>query len=392
MRYLKCSPMMFLLWTSCATDGNDANAVTRTDSAGIEIVVSTHADTVLNWAVNEVLRLGGEESGPQAFFRIRDDGLATDSAGNLYILDAGNFRVLKFDRLGTLLATFGREGGGPGEFQFPALLTVSPEGEVLVQDYGKTGVMRFAPDGTPLNSYPAEGIGVLALQATPHGLLMAYRRFGSQAPEDTSRVSLITATDTTDLTFLTSPAGEVIQLESCGISFSGMGPVLEVSMKLDSYGGRTAVISQASYSVDVYEGSARVASFRRNLPDIPVTRERAIAELGEGMRVALGAGGEPRTCDSEEVVDKRGIAEMVPQNADVAVSPDGSIWIKRKGVAQEDAPIDILDATGVYVGTLVAGTPFPSAFFPNGDYVAVERDELEVEYVVTYRVGTWEGS
>jgi hypothetical protein len=148
-----------------------------------------------------------------------------------------------------------------------------------------------------------------------------------------------------------------------------------------------AVSRIPEYVVDVFEGMTHVASFRRAIPNETATHERAIAELGEGMRIGVGGGDQVRVCDSEEVVEKRGYAPVVPQIAGVAVAPDGTIWVQRKGVGNEEAPIDIIDPSGAYTGTLPAGTPFPDAFLPNGNLLSVERDELDVEYVVAYRVG-----
>lgn len=44
--------------------------------------------------------------------------LAFDEAGLLYVVDTGNQRVAVFDREGTFVREFGREGDGPGEFRF----------------------------------------------------------------------------------------------------------------------------------------------------------------------------------------------------------------------------------------------------------------------------------
>ena len=47
-------------------------------------------------------------------------GIAVDSTDNVYVLDAGNYRVLKFTSEGQLIAKWGREGSEPGEFDLPA--------------------------------------------------------------------------------------------------------------------------------------------------------------------------------------------------------------------------------------------------------------------------------
>ena len=60
--------------------------------------------------------------------------IVMDDNGNIYILDAGNCRIQKFDPEGKFLASFGREGQGPGEFQSPSSLDFDAEGNLIVAD------------------------------------------------------------------------------------------------------------------------------------------------------------------------------------------------------------------------------------------------------------------
>lgn len=57
-----------------------------------------------------------------------------DDAGNIYILDAGNYRIQKFDPEGKYLDSFGREGQGPGEFNSPSSLDIDSEGSLFIAD------------------------------------------------------------------------------------------------------------------------------------------------------------------------------------------------------------------------------------------------------------------
>ncbi len=50
--------------------------------------------------------------------RMKDPyGIALDSSANLYVNDAGNSRVLVFDKAGKLLAKWDKQGSGDGEFK-----------------------------------------------------------------------------------------------------------------------------------------------------------------------------------------------------------------------------------------------------------------------------------
>lgn len=61
-------------------------------------------------------RLGDLENVDENYMFFKPKSLAIDNNGNFYVLDSGNFRVMKYDRDWNFVATFGRDGQGPGEF------------------------------------------------------------------------------------------------------------------------------------------------------------------------------------------------------------------------------------------------------------------------------------
>src|SRR5262249_32113962 len=61
-------------------------------------------------------------------------GIAIDATGNLYVVDTGNSRVLKFDPSGKMALAFGRKGSDLGQFQLPCSVALSPQCNVLVLD------------------------------------------------------------------------------------------------------------------------------------------------------------------------------------------------------------------------------------------------------------------
>jgi hypothetical protein len=85
-------------------------------------------------------------------------------------------------------------------------------------------------------------------------------------------------------------------------------------------------------------------------------------------------------------VEKQGFAPVLPLVGALTLAPDGSLWVRR-GMVKGDAPvIDVFDPEGTYLGTLPPGSPFPTAFTPRGDVVAIEKDDLDVDHLVVYRV------
>jgi hypothetical protein len=58
--------------------------------------------------------------------------VAEDGQGDIFILDTKDGCVKKFSAAGQYLTRFGRNGQGPGEFQFPMTIDVSPQDQLFV--------------------------------------------------------------------------------------------------------------------------------------------------------------------------------------------------------------------------------------------------------------------
>ena len=72
-------------------------------------------------------------------------GIAVDSQGDVYVTDAGNQRVQKFDREGNFITQWGGFGNGDGQFNFPYGIAVDARGSVFVVDSANTRVQQFMP-------------------------------------------------------------------------------------------------------------------------------------------------------------------------------------------------------------------------------------------------------
>ena len=81
-------------------------------------------------------------------------GIALDGAGNVYVT-TGNHQILKLSPKGTVLARWGSEGSGPGQFEwntadtFPGI-TMDTRGNIYVADTRNHRIQKLSPTGTPL--------------------------------------------------------------------------------------------------------------------------------------------------------------------------------------------------------------------------------------------------
>jgi tripartite motif-containing protein 71 len=83
-------------------------------------------------------------------------GLAVDTQGTIYVADAGDNTIKKLSPTGQLLATWGKTGSAPGEFNSPLHgIAVDAQGNVYVTDTSR--VQKFSSTGTLLAVYGDTG-------------------------------------------------------------------------------------------------------------------------------------------------------------------------------------------------------------------------------------------
>lgn len=72
-------------------------------------------------------------------------GLCVDGLGNVYVADTGNHRIQKFTNTGTFLVQWGNFGTASGQFRFPADVAVDDSGSVYVSDQVNHRIQKFSP-------------------------------------------------------------------------------------------------------------------------------------------------------------------------------------------------------------------------------------------------------
>jgi sugar lactone lactonase YvrE len=98
-------------------------------------------------ALEPVRTIGDVDTADENLAFYMPSAIAVDGAGNLYVLDTGNHRIQKFGPDGKFLASFGRQGQGPGEFYYPAWLAIDAQGFLYISDPNNQRVQVLTPDG-----------------------------------------------------------------------------------------------------------------------------------------------------------------------------------------------------------------------------------------------------
>ena len=99
-----------------------------------------------------IQKIGDLDATDENYILFGPADIYVDAVGNYYVLDAGNFRIQKYDSDGQFITTIGREGQGPGEMRSGFTIKGDREGNILVIDPGNNRIQKFSPDGKDLGS------------------------------------------------------------------------------------------------------------------------------------------------------------------------------------------------------------------------------------------------
>jgi DNA-binding beta-propeller fold protein YncE len=75
------------------------------------------------------------------------EGITIDEAGNVYVADTSNARVVKFTSGGVYVTQWGGSGPAPGQFAQPRGIDVDASGNVYVADSGNNRIQKFTSTG-----------------------------------------------------------------------------------------------------------------------------------------------------------------------------------------------------------------------------------------------------
>ncbi len=88
------------------------------------------------------------------------DVFGVDSTGNIYLMAIRTQadHIFKFTRDGDFVKTFGHHGNGPGELSRPLHVWITPKDEIFVADAGNTKLTRYDTEGTLLQEKALDSV------------------------------------------------------------------------------------------------------------------------------------------------------------------------------------------------------------------------------------------
>jgi hypothetical protein len=391
----------------------ESNPPTLPDPGAVDVVLDSgrsYPDAPL-LPLREDLRIGAA-SGPSEVQFHQIIQIAIDADDRIYVAENGSGQVRAFAQDGAFLWSFGKQGQGPGEFQF--ITDVFLQGDtVVVVDAAVDRLTRLTPRGTLIESvsFASPEMRFSPAAATPRGFFVKALR----SARSTNRPQGSLLTDSLRVYWI--PADRLRDAGSPGESVERIGvPVLThvfghryiVSAgfsipPLWDIAGETAfggsgmayVHGGAEYVIEVYD---EVGRLRRRLTGshmtIPIT-----PALVDDVRTWLEESVEFST---ENARTLRGRAlrmtdlptgPSVPVLGRMLVSRAGTIWIERLDLTVNPAHSalrlssrgaarwDVITPTGALLGTVELPPAFLALAVSDRSIVGVWRDSLGVEYV-----------
>ncbi|MYG47869.1 MAG: hypothetical protein F4164_00565 [Gemmatimonadales bacterium] len=358
------------------------------------------------WRLVEELRLGEVDgAGPEVFGNVHD--VAVDEKGHIYVLDYGSKEVRVFDREGRHLRNMARNGEGPGEFRYSEwgagmrIIWQSPN-RLWIGDRWQQ--LSFDSLGNELSrSGQAFGPGFRAAASMFDGEVLAQGR--------------VVAADAAgfvyqEISVFAAESAEVSVNHTYGVRlpvFPEHPDPPRDSLLLDRrVTTSTRQPTQEGGGVLQVGGIIRSSVPRRVwgfgqggtawLADRAVHRFHEVTFSGDTVRtVELGNPPPPPPDDSDE-------SKYRPRIADLEVSPEGWLWVRRhQEDLAEDPAWDLFDNCGLYRGEVSTSTrlgtprhgssePDPMDLGPGGMVHGIARDALHVSYVLRLRLESATGA
>jgi hypothetical protein len=404
---------------ACGGDQSSASQPIVTDSAGIRIVTNPDQGSWRpeeRWRLEEDLRIG-VDAGPTELQFGSIAGLDADPSGRIYVLDGQARQVRVFGAGGDFVTSFGRGGGGPGEFsqvvaqQPTGLLFVMQDGTVAIPDIGNARIAHFGPDGAVLGSEPItieEGIPMLWTRAEDRALYRQVRRMGmpgmpAQDAVPADRIIRMTELGGAEEVVLEVPPGESFGTGAGGapqIRIFASEPVWTVLSD-----GRLVTGSNDRYSLELRGANGEVESIvRRDVQRREVTA-RHESSFRDIFREAWGEAGIPPDMVSQ-LMTAVSFEPVWPALAQFLAGPDGTLWVQRVDAesALEDLTVedlqagrfgsprwDVFDEDGAYLGVVEMPHGVSPHRFVGNHLYGVHRDDLEVQRVVRLGLRRGEG-
>ncbi len=390
---------------ACDPAAAPVGPATVVDTIGDTTIVRTVSGSVWDAEARLVPEVSiGELDGADEYLFGRIGSLAVDDDRNVYVFDRQANHVRVFDAAGAYVATFGREGEGPGEFARAETIAVLPDGRLLVRDPGNMRVQVFDPASGDTEEWPYNS-GNTYRPGTPLSTDVRGRTFLLTSDQAGDDIVIVLGPDGTHLDTLPEPTTDYervfVRAETENSSITSPVPFTPFFHWAVHPSGHFLTGLPADYRIDLARDDG-VLRIERSYDPVPVSNGERDYRRESLVRMI-------RFTVPDWTWDGPGIPDHKPVFSQLLSGRDGRIWVRlaTEGEAVEDgdhdpdnpfsAPVtwyestryDVFEADGTYLGAVAPPYEFqlaPDPVFDRDHVWAVTVDELGVQRVVRYRI------
>lgn len=374
--------------------GETVATVERTDSAGVELILSTAPA----WAEGEgwsvpaapVLEMGVLEGDPDQMFS--GQVVVSRLADGRIVVGDGSDRIRFYAPDGTLEGSTGRSGEGPGEFGSISGIHRGPNDSLYVVDAGLTRVSVHDPDGTWVRLVtlaPAEGaygartVGVALPRLVATGPTRGFRISDMGPHRDTLRLHLYDLDGGYDRRIHLEPAamrwGILVQgIVDWPYQPFAVDPFVAVS------GGMIYLGSGRDPEIRVWSSDGALRRVIRWAADRAPVDDALKAEY-RAVRAARTSSGSLDAL-TELFLRETDYPEELPVADRMIVDTEGNIWLRTYTFREEPRAWTVLDAAGTLLGSVDLPDGFEPRWIEDEEILGVHHDELGVARVQLLRI------
>jgi len=377
-----------VLLVACESDPSTDPFIERSDSAGVEVVVSSDLPAPL-LQVDSIpdLSLGGPEAvGPEAFGRVENVVVGSDES--IWVSDRQAADVKVFNPDGSHRVTVGGRGNGPGEFQLISLLGAAGD-SVAVHDQGTGRLTWFALDGKLLGTVRVEsrqGTRPLVYDVSEDGRLVGVESQTLSADElesgstfgGTVRFSIWSTPTAPATRFTTEPTAKFIWL--------GGGATTAVPFTANAQvaaGHHVDVVAGTSFEVRRFDSSGslrRIARIERDPTSVDGAARADFRQFAENSMPPT------RRDAALDALDHPSVPGFAPAYRFLVVGSDGSSWAYRYAPIPMNEPWDVFLPDGAFAGAVAVPSRFHITAATEDFVYGYWTDDLGVHHVRRYRI------
>jgi hypothetical protein len=328
-------------------------------------------------------------------------GAVRFSDGRIAVANGRTFQVQVFDPTGRAVASFGRQGDGPGEFAELRYICRMRGDTLIASDGGRTHVV-FAPDGSYVREVqpdlaPTRTVRQMAeLQGcSPDGSFLLMRDGFVRNNTRTTRW------DDSSFAYLYNPDG---RLRASIGPLAGMTwdhaaglqqPVMFGAMERHTFDGRYLYSAPATdFSIQLYDLNGRLARIVRR-PWTPLTVTAGeIRTYKEYRREAFSGYSPDERREYEQMIEVLEIAPSHPAVQLLLVDARGNLWV-REGAPwsrvdtarfRRGGRWSVFDPTGRWLGSVQIPDTITIVSIDSDVIIGTVVDAMGLEYLVTHRL------